>query len=854
MQLQQWQYLTTFLATETNVDYQMEVPPAKKQRLEIPTREDLRDPTTPIDDDLDDLYGTPPGVGAGTSAVQKDEPSIPQDAQTSSVKPPSFSLPGLGPFKSHESYTLRDEYRQGPSADVFNKEQDSVPYPNPPQSQVIPDSPLADLACAQNIDNEMCRSPELTTPPENGVLSLSLHRIGAVDLTIAPIIEEPSAKESLEVMTGTNISEQAQAASSGAQNDELYTSHESERGRLQQTKPAGNPLVTSERDTASANLLEAELLQPMVAEGEVSAVSPISNSNLLIIDDHQMPDVQDGEQATAAMEDLGLKDKPTSNEDGEAEFEIDSSPIGSSSSDISSDSSSSKDSDDGDYERLSPEEQARRLMQEEGGSDDEGQKGRKGGPIRTLNEKPDEIVPKPNVTITVDMPIAELGVVENVVENLVLIKAKTSGEYRVLESGSVLCLNDRTVVGAVAETLGRVQQPFYSVRFTNATAILQDGLSAGVKIYYTERFSTFVFTQSLKAFKGSDASNLHDEEVGDDELEFSDDEAEAEHKRNVKVERAARRGAKQGIANGFSRVPGRGRFNNRGRAAESPSKRYPAAGLTYDDAADGDDLYTPLARPSNLHEMMGSNEAPIEMLSVQNLNDRGGLDFQGQANRGRDRGDYGRGRGDRGRGRGDRGRGGRGDRENRRGRRVDPYTMSRDSRNGVSQQSPSFPQNGGPTSLYNNPPPRAEIPLPQVPPAPSAWSDQGLATYPSWQTSRPQQYSQNNHFSDNSSPRNHYQQATSQFSYQQQSPHGYPSQQSPQFPNPFDPNLADIPTGAFVNPAFFSNNVQQQSSHPQYVPYQQQRVGMPSESDPTFKAAQDRLDVLRNLSRGSGWS
>jgi hypothetical protein len=34
--------------------------------------------------------------------------------------------------------------------------------------------------------------------------------------------------------------------------------------------------------------------------------------------------------------------------------------------------------------------------------------------------------------------------------------------------------------------------------------------------------------------KGSDASNVHDEEVGDDEIEFSDDEAEAMYKRQLK--------------------------------------------------------------------------------------------------------------------------------------------------------------------------------------------------------------------------------------------------------------------------------------------------------------------------------
>ncbi|KUJ16953.1 uncharacterized protein LY89DRAFT_556107, partial [Mollisia scopiformis] len=85
------------------------------------------------------------------------------------------------------------------------------------------------------------------------------------------------------------------------------------------------------------------------------------------------------------------------------------------------------------------------------------------------NEVPEVVVPKPDVTITPEMRIEELGSVEAIVENILLIKAKTSGEYRVLESGSVLCLEDRSVFGVVAETLGRVQQPLYSVMFTNPT-------------------------------------------------------------------------------------------------------------------------------------------------------------------------------------------------------------------------------------------------------------------------------------------------------------------------------------------------------------------------------------------------
>lgn len=335
----------------------------------------------------------------------------------------------------------------------------------------------------------------------------------------------------------------------------------------------------------------------------------------------------------------------------EAEFELDSSPIESSSSDTSSDQSSSDDlDDDDDYEMLDPAEQAARLMREDGGSDDEGtgrgNNGAGAGPPRTLNEKPDEVAPKPDLIVTENMKIEELGLVENFVENLVLIKAKTSGEYQVLEYGSVLCLGNRIVIGVVAETLGRVEQPYYAVRFANERAITEAGISRGIKIFYVEQHSTSVFTQSLKNLKGSDASNLHDEEVGEEGIEFSDDEAEAEYKRKVKLTKQAKRDIPGGSKDGYSRG-GRQRGSKiQKRPGENHQGQNGTSYIDYDNPEGGDDLYTPLARPPNLHEIMGRGEAPLEDHNLHHRTDRGG------------RG--GRGRGDRGRGRGDRGRGIRG--------------------------------------------------------------------------------------------------------------------------------------------------------------------------------------------------
>jgi H/ACA ribonucleoprotein complex non-core subunit NAF1 len=478
-------------------------------------------------------------------------------------------------------------------------------------------------------------------------------------------------------------------------------------------------------------------------------------------------------------------------EEDHPEWEVDSSPI-ESSSDDSSDESSSDDSDEegeNSYKLLSPEEQARILMQGDGASDDEdgGNKGTKGsgGQLRTKNEIPEEVVPKPDVTITPEMAIEELGAVEAVVENILLIKAKISGEYRVLESGSVLCLADRSVIGVVSETLGRVQQPLYSVRFTNATEIAEAGLEVGTKVFYSGQHSTYVFTQALKAFKGSDASNMHDEEVGEEEVEFSDDEAEMEHKRKLKQRKVEKRGGKTQQSGGTNRGPHPLRQGQ-------PASRDGAA-LSYDDAED-DGPYKPLARPSGFADTVGRSEAPQEApypsgADRANYNNRNGDQFRG------------RGRGDKGRGRGDRGRG-RGGFHDRRGDSGGYSLPPQGQQNGYyGQPGPNFSQPPMPN-------PQAGYPQSQGPPtntsktSPNEYSPQQPLLWPQFPQQTPYQQS--------------YQQA---FQGMQQS--GWPNM-SP---------TAPLPSGAFINPAFFpgaqsgspaqwaqQGQQQQPPRHPPYPP------------------------------------
>jgi len=486
---------------------------------------------------------------------------------------------------------------------------------------------------------------------------------------------------------------------------------------------------------------ESLLSGPQVASSSADESRPITHALEALLGGLDSPKYSDPEDPPTAEEPAA---------DKHPEWEVDSSPIESSDDSSSDDSSSEEESDDeaNAYKLLSPEEQARILMEGDGGSDDEGGPSKGKGPgeqLRTKNEVPEEVVPKPDVQITAEMKIEELGVVETMVENIILIKAKTSGEYRALETGSVLCLEDRSVIGVVSETLGRVQQPLYTVRFTNAGEIAEAGVFVGTKIYYPEEHANYALTQVLRNYKGSDASNLHDEEVGDEEVEFSDDEAEAEHKRKLKQKRLEKRGGKLQQSGG-----GRGGYGGHPLKQEQSSSNG-AGGLNYDDAED-DGPYKPLARPTGFANTIGHSEAPQENSYAPGQPNRGGRgDF-----RGRGRGD--RGRGDRGRGRGDRGRGSRGGFQNQDRNGYSAPTQRPNSSYGSNQnssQSPGVPPNPNNTyatqqnNQYN---PQQPVMWPQFPQVP------GFPNMPSW----------------------------------------------PMMPNMPIPPPSGMPTGAFINPAFFN--------------------------------------------------
>lgn len=74
----------------------------------------------------------------------------------------------------------------------------------------------------------------------------------------------------------------------------------------------------------------------------------------------------------------------------------------------------------------------------------------------------------------------------------------------------------------------------YQVKFNSSFPLDANEARVSRPVFHVPARSKYVFVAELSRLRGSDASNVHDEEPAEYELEFSDDEAEAAHKARLR--------------------------------------------------------------------------------------------------------------------------------------------------------------------------------------------------------------------------------------------------------------------------------------------------------------------------------
>ncbi|XP_053392452.1 H/ACA ribonucleoprotein complex non-core subunit NAF1-like [Mercenaria mercenaria] len=150
--------------------------------------------------------------------------------------------------------------------------------------------------------------------------------------------------------------------------------------------------------------------------------------------------------------------------------------------------------------------------------------------IRTKGElQPEDLPPLEELTITVDdtVVMVEVGNIKSIVGILVVIQSNEN--VPPLDDETILFVEGHKVLGQVFEVFGPVKTPWYSVRFNEASNIEAKGLKEGMPVFCAPRedsFTKFVFVDSLKRVKGSDASWEDNNEPPEKHLDYSDDESE----------------------------------------------------------------------------------------------------------------------------------------------------------------------------------------------------------------------------------------------------------------------------------------------------------------------------------------
>lgn len=617
--------------------------------------------------------------------------------------------------------------------------------------------------------------------PHNKPSAVSSTPVGA-DARGAVLVEKPNPPK--EEIVSPRPSSKSGPGLSEAHRKKLTQRIEEMKAQIRQRKLEEEQKAAEEANKAAMQAValeeaeDGELLEDEDVEYEPSpagAQSQIHDAlNGASLDSGTGPPIVNADEDAEFME---AAQAQKGNKGAEWQYDTSDAESAETSSESSSDDDSEDESED-DYELLDPQEQAKILMRELGDADEDGPT--MSGPLKTANEREEVIPPKPDITLTPEMKIVKLGHVENVMDGVVVIKADTAGDYQVLDFGSVLCLENRTVLGVVMDTLSRVREPRYTMGFQDPEEATKLGIAKGTAIYYVEEHSQPLFTKPLQGVKATDASNIEDEEA--EEAEFSDDEKEAEHKRRMKQAKRAEKDARNGA--GFA--PTHQPFQKQHPHPNSMSRPIKTE-INYDDEED-EEMYHKLARPDNLHNMTPFNE-PVENWSPH----RGG--------RGRGRGNF-RGQ--------DRGRGGRG-RGFRDQNRFSPYDRNTNNhhRNRGQNRNFSSGHRGSPARSQQTSPPLAT----QNPSSSAAVSRSGNA--PSYTT---RNWQQPGFQSAAASPA-----AGSP-------PPAWTTQQSN---NPVATlqTLISLPPGSHINPAFFMQQVAllQQQLHAAQTPPQQAPAQWPQQ-------------------------
>ncbi|XP_020276575.1 H/ACA ribonucleoprotein complex non-core subunit NAF1-like [Asparagus officinalis] len=273
------------------------------------------------------------------------------------------------------------------------------------------------------------------------------------------------------------------------------------------------------------NILKDHILEPSI-DVKMEKVSLVEVNN-----DGVSEEICPTTDPIKVATDCDLKEESSA---GEEEDDSSSDGSSSSSSSSSSDDESSSSDEEGDEGKgvtaVEVEEGEIKVDEVILGSDGEEEVPR--GPIKSKHEIEDlPPVPPLEVSLEPHHQTLPVGVVSSILSSRVIVEG--SEKHNPLNEGSILWITEtRLPLGRIDEIFGPVKNPFYIVRYNSDDEVPQ-GISTGVAISFVVDFANHILNEKCLYEKGYDASGIDDEEATD-EVEFSDDEKEAEYKRSLR--------------------------------------------------------------------------------------------------------------------------------------------------------------------------------------------------------------------------------------------------------------------------------------------------------------------------------
>ena len=149
-----------------------------------------------------------------------------------------------------------------------------------------------------------------------------------------------------------------------------------------------------------------------------------------------------------------------------------------------------------------------------------------------INEKERKDYPIP-FEVTNEDKFEECGIVKNIIENEILMTGINNNVLKVLNLDNIIFLPNKKYIGFIDDVIGQIDNPVYAIKiYPNIIEEkIIEKINPGDKLFFCSNKANVINAIELKnKSKGCDASNAFDEEVSEDERDYSDDEEEVKAK------------------------------------------------------------------------------------------------------------------------------------------------------------------------------------------------------------------------------------------------------------------------------------------------------------------------------------